>query len=84
MKMPPIRRLWTMYKKTVLQEGLGRTKRDQTQVLLQNAFYFGAHSVMQALAMLLENGDVEQLHRVIEQHGRQVRAMRGRKPRVRH
>lgn len=82
--MPSIRRLWTMYKKTALQEGLGRTRRDHVQVLTQNAFYFGSYSVLQALNHLLEHGHVEEMHRVIERHGRQIRAMRGRKPRLRH
>jgi hypothetical protein len=36
-----VRRLWTMYKRVVMQEGLGRTKRDKVQVLTQNAFYSG-------------------------------------------
>jgi hypothetical protein len=36
--MPAIRRLWTMYTKTVLKEGLGITKRDHRQILTQNAF----------------------------------------------
>ena len=55
--MPSIRRLWTIYRQTVLREGLGRYKRDHIQVLAQNAFYSGARTVLQGLAHLLERGD---------------------------
>jgi len=58
MKMPTIRKLWTLYKRDVLQE-LGITRRNDVQVLAQNAFYFGAYTTLQALAALLEVGDVE-------------------------
>jgi hypothetical protein len=77
MKMPTIRRMWTFYKRHVLQE-VGITRRNHMQILAQNAFYLGAHSTLQALATLLEDGDVDQVHKVIERHGRQLKAMRGR------
>ena len=83
MKMPTIRRMWTFYKHIVLQDGLGITRRNEAQVLAQNAFYLGARTTLQALATLLEDGDVEQVHRVIEQHGRQIKAIRGLRPRAR-
>ena len=83
MPMPSIRRLWTMYKKTVLREGLGITRRNHTQVLAQNAFYYGACGVLQSLARLLERGDVEEMHRVIERHGRRISAVR-KLPPLRH
>lgn len=72
MKMPTIRRMWAFYKRDVLRE-VGVTRRDEVQVLTQNAFYFGAYSTLQALATLLEDGDVEQVHDVIERHGRQLK-----------
>lgn len=83
MKMPTIRRLWTFYKSIVLQDGLGITRRDEVLVLAQNAFYLGAQTTLQALAVLLEDGDEQQVLRVIARHGRQLAAMRGVRPRAR-
>lgn len=83
MQMPTIRRMWTLYKRTVLQEGLGITRRNDVQVLAQNAFYLGAQSTLQALALLLEHGDYDEAHRYIERHGRQTAAMRGVRPKAR-
>ena len=51
--------------------------------LAQNAFYLGAQRALQALAHMLEHGDVEELHRVIERHGRRIRAIR-KPPPLRH
>lgn len=76
MKMPTIRRMWTFYKRDVLRE-IGVTRRDEVQVLTQNAFYSGAQCTLQALATLLEDGDVEQVHDVIERHGRHLKKLRG-------
>ncbi len=78
-----LRRLWTMYKRTVMGGGLGPLQRDPEQVLLQNAFYCGARGVLQVLAHMLEEGDYEALHRMIERQGRQIRAIRGKRPRSR-
>jgi hypothetical protein len=33
MQMPTIRRMWTLYKRVVLQKGLGITRRNDVQVL---------------------------------------------------
>ena len=52
-----IRRLWVMYKRAVLQECLGRYKRDHVQVPAQNAFYLGAQSTLKVLGHLLERGE---------------------------
>lgn len=82
MRMPTIRRMWTLYKRTVLQEGLGFTRRNDVQVLAQNAFYLGAQSTLQALALLLERGNYDGAHRYIERHGRQAAAMRGARPKA--
>lgn len=72
-----IRRLWVMYKRAVLQECLGRYKRDHVQVLAQNAFYLGAQSTQKVLGHLLERGDIEELHRTIERQGRQIKVIQG-------
>jgi hypothetical protein len=78
-----LRRLWTIYKRTAMGGGRGPLKRDPEQVLVQNAFYCGARGVLQVLAYMLEHGDYEELHRTIERQGRQIRAIRGKRPRVR-
>lgn len=48
MKMPTIRRLWTFYKAIVLQDGLGITRRNDVQILAQNAFYLGAQTTLKS------------------------------------
>ena len=79
MKMPTIRRMWTLCKRDVLRNALcagGITPRSHARVLAQSAFYLGARSTLQSLATLLEDGDVEQAHEVIERYGRQLKKMR--------
>jgi hypothetical protein len=80
MKMPTIRRMWTFYKSIVLRDGLGITRRNDVQILAQNAFYLGAQTTLQALAALLEDGDAEQVHDVIARHGRQLKKLQGLAP----
>lgn len=75
--MPSMRHLWKSYKRDVLQEGLGITRRNEVQILAQNAFYLGAQSVLQCLAFLLEHGHEDEVHEFIERQGRQLKAMRG-------
>jgi hypothetical protein len=36
--------------------------------------------MLQSLAFLLAHGDYEEAHRYMERYGRQLKAMRGRKP----
>ena len=76
-----IRRLWTMYKRIAIRQGLGASKRDP--LLAQGAFYGGARGVLQVLAHMMEHGDYDALHRPIERQGRQIRAIHGLKPRAR-
>ena len=68
-----IRRLWKMYKKILTDEGMP-TK--QELLLAQDAFYNGARSVLQVLAHLLKHGELDELHRTIERHGRQIDVIR--------
>jgi hypothetical protein len=42
----------------------------------QDAFYNGARSVFQVLAHLLEQGELDELHRTIQRHGRQIDVIR--------
>lgn len=73
--------MWTFYKRDVLHNALRRagiTPRGHAQVLAQNAFYTGAQRTLQSLATLLEDGDIEKVHRVIQRPGRELRKMRAR------
>ena len=44
MKMPPIRRLWSMYKRDILQKELRLVRRNEVTILPQSAFYLGAYT----------------------------------------
>ena len=80
---PTIRRLWTMYKRSVLQEGLGIIGRGHATILAQGAFYGGARSVFKVLAYMLEHGDVEEMHALIQSQGRQLKKLQQLAPRAR-
>lgn len=76
---PSLRRLWTMYKSLLVEDGMSR--RDQ--MLAQAAFYSGARCVLKVLGYLVEAGDVEELQRVVGRHARGIRALQGLAPRKR-
>jgi hypothetical protein len=76
---PSLRRMWTIYKKILVEDGASR--RDQ--VLAQGAFYSRARCVFKVLDYLVENGDVDELQRVIRRHGRTIRVLQGEQPRKR-
>jgi hypothetical protein len=57
---PSLRQMWTMYKKLLVEDGMSR--RDQ--VLAQAAFS-PPRGVLKVLGYLVEEGDVEELQRVI-------------------
>jgi hypothetical protein len=68
-----------MYKRLLIEDGMSR--RDQA--LAHAAFYSGARGVLRMLGHLLEEGDVEELQRVIRRHGRTIRVLQGQAPRKR-
>ena len=74
-----LRRLWTIYKKILANDGM--SKRDLA--LSQLAFYSGARGVLKVLAYMLEQGEDDELRRVIERQGRQINRIQGRRPRTR-
>ncbi|MFZ1905196.1 MAG: hypothetical protein WAU56_07375 [Steroidobacteraceae bacterium] len=76
---PSLRRLWSLYKKLLAEEGL--TRREL--VLAQNAFYAGARAILKVLGYLVERGDMDEVERVIHRHARTIRALRGLAPRKR-
>jgi len=63
-----IRRLWTMYKKILIDDGAAK----QELLLAQDAFYNGARSVLKVLAHMLEHGELDELHHTIERQGQQI------------
>jgi len=63
-----IRRLWTMYKKILIDDGAAK----QEVLLAQDAFYNGVRSVLKVLAHMLEHGELDELHHTIKREGRQI------------
>jgi hypothetical protein len=76
-----LRRLCVLYKRTAIAHGTGGSKRDLA--LSQLAFYSGARGVLKVLAYMLEQGEDDELRRVIERQGRQLNRIQGRRPRAR-
>jgi hypothetical protein len=74
-----LRRLWVIYKRTAMKEGLTPRERINTQL----AFYSGARGVLRVLAYLMEHGQYEELHGTIRRQARQIERMRGRRPSTR-
>jgi hypothetical protein len=74
-----LRRLWVIYKRTVLKRGLSERERINTQL----AFYSGARGVLKVLAYLIEHGEYEELHATIKRHGRQLEKLQSRRGRAR-
>jgi hypothetical protein len=68
-----------MYKRVLAEDGL--SKREL--VFAQAAFYAGARSTLKVLGYLLEWDDEDELHRTIERHARQIKAIQGLRPRAR-
>lgn len=86
MKKLSIRRMWKMYADLMFQENtIATTKggRAFCRTLAQSAFYTGARSTLKVLAYMLERGDIEELHRTIEQQARQIKVIQGYAPRKR-
>jgi hypothetical protein len=77
-RTPSLRRLWSMYKRLLVEDGVSR----RGQVLAQGAFYAGARCVLKVLNHLLEHGDDEELRRTIQRHARQIKALQGLRPRA--
>jgi alkylated DNA nucleotide flippase Atl1 len=77
---PSLRFMWSVYKQLLVEEG--RTSRRE-QRIAQAAFYSGARCVLKVLDHLAQNGEVEELQRVVRRHGRSIRRLQGREPRKR-
>jgi hypothetical protein len=74
-----LRRLWVIYKRTAMKEGLSPRERLNTQL----AFYSGARGVLKVLGYLMEHGEYEELHTTIRRQARQIDRISGRRPRAR-
>jgi hypothetical protein len=68
-----------MCKRLLAADGLG--KRDL--IFAQAAFYAGARATLKVLNHLLEHGEDDELRRIIERQGRQIKALQGLRPRPR-
>jgi hypothetical protein len=76
---PSIRQLWTLYKALLLRDGTSRRE----VLIAQEAFYSGARGMLEVLHTLVQDGEVDELQRVIGRHHRTNRAIRGDAPRKR-
>lgn len=74
-----LRRLWVIYKRTAMKEGLSPRERINTQL----TFYSGARGVLKVLAYLIERGEYEELHATIKRQGRQIEKIQSRGRRAR-
>ena len=75
-----LRRLWTIYKKILAEDG-GMDRRDL--ILAQHSFYGGARGVLKVLDFMLERGKDEEVVKVIRQQARLIKAIQGLCPRAR-
>ena len=78
-----IRSLWLLYKNIVLRDALGIRRRNEVQILTQNAFYLGAQCVLQCLAFMIEKGHYDEAHDLIRRQGRLLKAIRTKETRAR-
>jgi hypothetical protein len=76
---PSRRRLWTMYKKLLVEDGMSR--RDQ--VLARSAFHSGARGGLKVHDHMVAEGDYEALHKATQRHGRLIKRIQPRRPRPR-
>ena len=79
MATPTLRQLWRLYKAYVTTEP-DIARRDM--VLAQSSFYSGARAILRVQAHLLERGRYDELHSMIEKHGRQIDNLIRNVPRV--
>jgi hypothetical protein len=71
MPTPSLRQLWKMYKALLASDDdLDLDARDI--VLARNSFYVGARGILKIQSYLLKRGRYDELHAMIERHGRQI------------
>jgi hypothetical protein len=66
---PSLRQLWKMYKE-LLASDIDMDGREL--VLARNSFYVGARGILKIQSHLLKRGRYDELHAMIERHGRQI------------
>ena len=74
-----LRQLWRLYKARVMCEP--DIARRET-VLAQTSFYSGARAILKIQAHLLERGRYDELHAMIQKHGRQIDNLIRQTPRM--
>ena len=78
---PSLRLLWRLYKALLARdEDLDRHEL----MLAQSSFYSGARAILKVQAHLIERGRYDELHAMIEKHGRQIDRLIKPAPRERH
>jgi hypothetical protein len=76
-----LRRLWTIYKRTAVEQRIGAGKRDLA--LARVAFYSGARGVLRVMDHMIAEGGIDAARAVIERQGRQIKRIQARHPRAR-
>ncbi len=66
-----LRRLWVIYKRTVVKSGLSQRERINAARPLQRCA-----GILKVLAYLMEHGDYDELHATIRRHARQIGKIR--------
>jgi hypothetical protein len=79
-KAPSLRRMWTMYTRFSVADG-SHGKRDL--LIAQPAFYAGTRGILRVFAHLIERGDYDELHSVVEAHQRLLARMQQQHARIR-
>lgn len=72
-----LRPLWSIYKETLIEHGV-RHKRDFR--LAHVSFYEGAYTVVRLLDHMIKQGNLDQVHKTIQDHARHLDAMYGEAP----
>ena len=61
----------------------GSPRAGEQRFSRKKAFYTGARRVFKVLGYLIERGDIEELHKVIERQAKQIKSLRGLRPQAR-
>jgi len=76
----PLRPLWLTYKETLTEHGVCH-RRDFR--LAHVSFYEGAYTVVRVLDHMIKQGNLDQVHKIVQDHARHLDAMYGERPRPR-
>jgi len=75
-----LRPLWLLYKETLTEHGV----RDKRALRLAHvSFYEGANTLVRLLDHMIEQGNLDQVHKTVRDHARHLDAMYGEGPQPR-